>query len=56
MKKKTTQTTEALIAEYKIPKCKESGDLQVIRRLLALPMNQRIHFLRWKRQNGGSHI
>lgn len=34
----------------------ERGELEQIRRLLALPMNKRTHFLRVRLPNGGSAL
>ena len=34
----------------------ERGELEQIRRLLALPMNKRTHFLRVRLPNGGSSL
>jgi len=47
---KTKRAQEALQRES------ERALIEQIRRLLALPMNKRIHFLRVRHPRGGSHL
>jgi hypothetical protein len=49
-KKRRQTADEALKAES------ERALVGQIRRLLALPMNKRMHFLRVRRPGGGSHL
>jgi hypothetical protein len=54
MNKKKTKTRQAQEAALK--KESERALVDQIRRLLALPMNKRTHFLRVRHPGGGSHL
>ena len=54
MNKKKTKTRKAQEAALK--KESERALVEQIRRLLALPMNKRTHFLRVRHPRGGSHL
>ncbi len=54
MNKKKTKVRQAQEAALK--KESDRGLTDQIRRLLALPMNKRTHFLRVRRSGGGSHL
>jgi hypothetical protein len=54
MNKKRTNSRRAQEAALK--KESERALVDQIRRLLALPMNKRTHFLRVRHPNGGSHL
>jgi hypothetical protein len=53
MKKKRTKSKRAEIA---LKKETERALIDQIRRLQALPMNKRTHFLRVRHPGGGSHL
>jgi hypothetical protein len=54
MKKKRRKTKKAQEAALK--RESERALVEHIRRLLALPMNKRTHFLRVRHASGGSHL
>jgi hypothetical protein len=54
MNKKKTKTRKAQEAALKLES--ERALIEQIRRLLALPMNKRTHFLRVRHPRGGSHL
>jgi hypothetical protein len=54
MRKKRKPSRKAQLAALK--KENERALIDQIRRLLALPMNKRTHFLRVRHPNGGSHL
>ncbi len=51
-KRKTTRAAQ----ESALKRETERALVEQIRRLLALPMNKRTHFLRVRHPNGGSHL
>ena len=54
MKKKKTKRKQA--EETALKKESDRALVEQIRRLLALPMNKQMHFLRVRRPGGGSHL
>ncbi len=54
MKKKPSKSRRAALAALK--KENERVLIEQIRRLHALPMNKRMHFLRVRHPSGGSHL
>ncbi|MCH8839117.1 MAG: hypothetical protein IH831_00275 [Planctomycetes bacterium] len=54
MNKKTSKTSSAQLNALK--KESDRALIEQIRRLLALPMNKRTHFLRVRHPFGGSHL
>jgi hypothetical protein len=54
MNKKTARTSKAQLDALK--KESERALVEQIRRLQALPMNKRTHFLRVRHPSGGSHL
>ena len=54
MNKKTTRTSKGRLDALK--KETERALVEQIRRLQALPMNKRTHFLRVRHPSGGSHL
>jgi hypothetical protein len=54
MNKKNSKKQTAPLAGLK--KATENEHREMIRALLALPMNKRTHFLRVRHPNGGSHL
>jgi hypothetical protein len=54
MKKKRRKSDKAQLAALK--RESERALIEQIRRLQALPMNKRTHFLRVRRPGGGSHL
>ena len=57
MSKKTNEKTSSRkAAEDALKKENDRALLDQIRRLLALPMNKRTHFLRVRHPSGGSHL
>ncbi len=54
MNKKTSKTSRAQLNALK--KESDRALIEQIRRLLALPMNKRTHFLRVRHPFGGSHL
>jgi hypothetical protein len=54
--KKNTAKKRKLSADAALKAESERALVDQIRRLLALPMNKRTHFLRVRRPGGGSHL
>jgi hypothetical protein len=54
MKKKNRKASKSQLAALKLES--ERALTDQIRRLLALPMNKRTHFLRVRHPGGGSHL
>lgn len=56
MNKKKTSTKKTKPAESALRKESDRALMDQIRRLQALPMNKRTHFLRVRHPSGGSHL